>query len=259
MKMNFLGVLALAVASLSSASAHAALTPVNHRGQFLQNVGTPTVDIDFESFGAINFAPGQVLASGSTLFGKYQGSSSVASQIGELTYAIPGCSYGDCRAMVTNDYASTSGTQYLGLDDASNYDLFIGGIDSIRIGFSSSNGVSAFGMYLIASDVVDLGALKLEVTTAAGTSGFFYGGTVDRMLSDGGLAYFLGVSGAESAITSVDLRFNNAAPGTFLYGIDDILVEQSLPEPGTLTLFAIALSGLVLAGPGSRLCLSMKF
>jgi hypothetical protein len=249
-KMNFLGVLALAVAGLSSASAYASLTLVNHRSQFLQNVGTPTVDIDFESFGAINFTPGQVLASGSTLFGKYQGSSSVVAQIGELTYAIPGCSYGDCRAMVANDYASTSGTQYLGLNDASNYNLFIGGMDSIRIGFLSSNGVSAFGMYLIASDGVDFGALMLEVTTVAGTSSFIYGGTVDRTLSDGGLAYFLGVSGAESAITSVDLRFNNAAAGTFLYGIDDILVEQSLPEPGALALFAIALSGLVLAGRG---------
>lgn len=235
-----------ACAMLCAGAAQALPTPVHHQNQFLHNVGTPTVWIDFEAGPSIPYTPGRVLPSGSRLFGQFQGSSSV-SQLGDLQYAIPGCANGGCQAMIADDFASTSGTQYLGLDDPGNFNLFIGGTDTLRLGFPMQQGVSAVGLYLIASDPVPFGGILLDITIGDDTRTFGYGGDADQVLSDGGLAYFVGVSGADRAITAIGLRFADAASGTFLYAIDDILLEQSLPEPGSLALFVAAFLGLASA------------
>lgn len=226
------------------ASVLAAPVRAIHQSDFLQAVGTPTVTVDFESS---SYQSQAAILSGETLKGVYQGGPST-SLLGQIHYSIVGCTLDPCTMIVTDDYDTTSQTQYLGLNDPGNYNFFIGGIDTFSVTFSAGDGLSVFGMYLIATDPVGgLGAIMLDVASGGSTTTLLFGESVDRTLPDGGLAYFIGATGADQAITSINLRFADAVQGTFLYSIDDILMEQSLPEPGSVLLVLAALSGLRLS------------
>jgi hypothetical protein len=109
---------------------------------------------------------------------------------------------------VVNDFDTTSPNNYLGLNDAGNFDLFIAG-DEFSMSFASP--VNAIGLYIISGDPLLSGDVSL--LTSAGNA--LNSGVVDITLGDGGLAYYIGLI-SDTAFNSADITFDTAAVETFL-------------------------------------------
>ncbi len=243
-KIYFLIILA-ALVMMNRAYANA--IPIYKLNNFIgpHGIGSPTVTIDFDQ---VPYQVGKILSSGVTMFGHNLNGDVVS--IGQLNYDIPGCidnlsNTQPCQMMVDNTFSTTSGFNYLGLNDPSNFNQFIGGQDIFQIRFSEQSGVNAFGMFLISSDRLSAGDVILDVIGNSFLDSFDYGGIIENILDDGGYVYFLGVLGASEAITSISLRFSDSASGAFFYNVDDILVETSLPESSSLLLSFVGLLSLL--------------
>lgn len=139
-------------------------------------------------------------------------------------------------AMVTNDFLTTSGANYLGLNDPGNYNLFIAG-DEFSLAFDQA--VSAVGMYFVSGD--PLFANDISIVTSSGTA--FNGDAVDIAFPDGGLAYYVGLV-SDTLFASASVQFNSAAVGTFLYSVDDI-TTSTVPIPAAGWLFGSGLVALI--------------
>ena len=140
------------------------------------------------------------------------------------------------KMMVTDDFLTTSGNNYLGLDDAGNYNLFIAG-DVFSMTFA--NPVNALGMYFVSGDPLFAGDISL-VTSAGNASN---SATIDVTLTDGGLAYYIGLI-SDQAFSSASIQFDAGAVETFLYSVDDI-TTTAVPLPTTFWLFGSGLLGLM--------------
>lgn len=137
--------------------------------------------------------------------------------------------------MVANDFLTTSGSNYLGLDDAGNYNLFLAG-DSFTMSFDTPQ--NAVGLYLVSGDVLFAG--DFSISTSAGS--VFNSDIVDITFGDGGLAYYLGLT-SDTAFSSATLQFDAGAEGAFLYSVDDITVS-AVPVPAAVWLFSSGMIGL---------------
>lgn len=138
--------------------------------------------------------------------------------------------------MVTNDFLTTSGSNYLGLDDAGNFNLFIAG-DSFTMTFDTPQ--NAIGLYLVSGDPLYAG--DAIISTSVGSA--LNSDVVNIDLGDGGLAYYIGLT-SDTAFSSATLQFDAAAEGAFLYSVDDITVS-AVPVPAAVWLFGSGLIGLV--------------
>lgn len=190
----------------------AAFTPYTDQASFLAAAGPSAQTLDFESL-----ATGTTIASGSSVGGI------------TFTYSIgsPALSM-----MVASDFMTTSGTQYLGLNDPGNFNQFVAG-DGFTLTFA--NPVTAVGMYFVSGDPLLTGDIHL--VTSAGTA--LNAAAVNFTLGDGGLVHYLGLV-ATNSFTSASIQFDPGAVGTFLYNIDDITTTV-VPLPGSVWLL---LSGL---------------
>src|SRR3989344_4857066 len=206
---RYAGALALCLASRVSTAAY---VPYTDPASFLAGAGGTGPTPAFEGLSS-----GTTLASGSSVGGI------------TFTYSIgpPPLSM-----MVASDFLTTSGSNYLGLDDPGNYNQFIAG-DGFTLSFA--NPVTALGMYFVSGDPLYAGDIHL--VTSAGTA--LNASTVNITLGDGGLAYYLGLVSTNS-FTSAAIQFDPGAVGTFLYNVDDITTAV-VPLPGTAWLL---LSGL---------------
>jgi hypothetical protein len=205
-RLRYAAALAL---GLASGVSQAAVVTYTDQTSFLGAAGL-TQTLDFEGLSS-----GTTIASGSSVGGI------------TFTYSID-----SLDMMVANDFLTTSGSHYLGLNDSGNYNQFIAG-DTFTLSFASP--VTALGMYFVTGDPLYAGDIHL--VTSAGTA--LNADTVNITLGDGGLAYYLGLTSTNS-FTSAAIQFDPQAVGTFLYNVDDITIA-AVPLPGALWLF---LSGL---------------
>jgi len=214
-KLPWVGVLALTTVLLSATS-QAVTTTYTTESSFIAALPGPATTLDFDSI-----ASGTIVNSGDTLGGI------------TFTYSI---GPPPVDMAVVSDFETTSGTNYLGLDDPGNSNLFIAG-DTFSLAFDSP--VNAVGMYFVSGD--PLFASDIELVTSAGSA--FNGDIVDVTFGDGGLAYYIGLISGQS-FSSASIAFNPLAEGAFLYSVDDITTTV-VPLPGALWLFGSGLMGLL--------------
>jgi len=95
----------------------------------------------------------------------------------------------------------------------------------------------ALGLSFITSDPVLAG--EIRIVTAQGT--VLGSGVPEQVLPDGGIVYFLGLTGGSISSAMVDFAADGQV--NFAYNVDDIVTQ--VPEPGTglLTGCGLALLG----------------
>jgi hypothetical protein len=197
-----------------SVSANAAIVTYTDETSFLTALSGPTSTLDFDSTTA-----GTLIPSGNSLGGI------------TFTYNI-----GGLDMKVVDDFDTTSPNNYLGLDDAGNFDQFIDG-DEFTLSFSTP--VSAAGMYFITGDPLINGDIHL--VTSVGTA--LNSSIVDISLDDGGMAYYIGLI-SDTAFSSAAIQYDAGGGGNFLFNVDDI-TTSAVPIPGAIWLFGSGLLGLI--------------
>ena len=213
------GKLALFAALLAlSAACRAAPTGYQSESDFAAAIsglsGVQTVD--FESV-----ATGTTFASGTGTGGL------------TFTYDIPGQTL-----QVSSTFGTTSGTQYLGLDNPDTA-FYLG--DSFTINFGRS--VTAAGLYLIAGNDAEPGDLELSTASAS----VFNGSTPVDLID--GKAYFIGLVDA-AGFDSITITGVPSGDAFLPFSADDITsAVSSVPEPG---MPASMLAGLGLLGVLAR-------
>jgi hypothetical protein len=212
--MKKLRLLCVMYTLLLSVSANAAIITYTDEASFLAALSGPASTLDFDSTSV-----GTLIPSGNSL--------------GEVTFTY---NISGLDMKVVNDFDTTSPNNYLGINDAGNFDLFIAG-DEFSMSFASP--VNAIGLYIISGDPLLSGDVSL--LTSAGNA--LNSGVVDITLGDGGLAYYIGLI-SDTAFTSADIAFDAGAIETFLYSVDDITTSV-VPIPGAVWLFGSGLLGLI--------------
>jgi len=127
---------------------------------------------------------------------------------------------------------TTSGTHYLGLDNPDT--AFFSG-DSVTFGFTAPT--HAFGLYVLTGRDVQPGDLQLS----AGGADVFNGGTPAASDGNGSFAYFIGLVSTGAGFGSATLTGLN---GFYVYSVDDVVLANPVPEPGTVALFGAGLAAL---------------
>ncbi len=153
----------------------------------------------------------------------------------------------DVGFMVADDYDTTGGNNYLGLNDPGNFNQFIAG-DVFDIYFRPNllfpnRTTFGIGMDFITSDPLFDGDIKLRITTNSGYETRDISTANETILPDGGFAYWFGLTSSDEAFNQVRIDFDPLAVGTFLFGVDNITSVRSFttPEPSTLLLMSIGL------------------
>jgi hypothetical protein len=153
-----------------------------------------------------------------------------------FTYAIAGPS----TLQVSNTFGTTSGTNYLGLDNPDTA-FYLG--DSFTINFGHT--VHAIGLYLIAGNDAQAGDMMLS----AGGGSVGNSAIADTLVSDG-QAFFLGLVQTDLALGFTSATVTGVLSGqAFLaFTADDITFDggrsRGVPEPGTQVLLLIGLAAL---------------
>lgn len=202
---------------LAATSTASAITATyTDQTSFLGALSGPTSTLNFDST-----ASGTTISSGSTLGGI------------TFTYSI---GPPPTDMMVATGFDTTSGSNYLGLDDAGNYDQFIDG-DQFTLGFATP--INAVGMYFITGDPLING--DIQVVTSSGTA--VNSSVVNISLADGGLAYYIGLV-SDTQFTSAAIQYDAGSGGNFLFNVDDITTSV-VPIPAAVWLFGSGLIGLI--------------
>ena len=151
-----------------------------------------------------------------------------------FTYAIAGPS----TLQVSDTFGTTSGTNYLGLDNPDTA-FYLG--DSFTINFGHT--VHAVGLYLIAGNDAQAGDMMLSV--AGGSVG--NSAIADTLVSDG-QAFYVGLLETNPALGFTSATVTGVLSGqAFLaFTVDDITFDgaSAVPEPGTQGLLLVGLAAL---------------
>ncbi len=193
-------------------NSNAALLTFTNQASFLGALPGAANTLDFESVAA-----GTIIGNGDTVEG--------------ITFNYDILESFGVQMQVSDVFLTTSGTNFLGTDDA---DVFQGGDD-----FSLSFGpVNAIGMYFITADEM----FDDDIVLSAG------GGSVGLSLADAGadlgdtgIPFFLGIVDTENTFMSASI--SSFCCGEFLFNVDDITTAV-VPIPGALWLFISGMLGL---------------
>ncbi|MBK1704176.1 hypothetical protein [Halochromatium glycolicum] len=138
--------------------------------------------------------------------------------------------------VVTDHFQTTSGLNYLGLDDGFSNEFRSG--DELRFGFPDP--VLAFALSIIGSPS---GLLANDLQLVAAGGNVFNLGTPERVFQDGGELFFLGVIAPEAFSAAQLISFGDPTDPFFNFNIDDV-TTVAVPLPPTLALFGLGLVGL---------------
>lgn len=160
-----------------------------------------------------------------------------------FSYAIAGPS----TLQVSDTFGTTSGTNYLGLDNPDTA-FYLG--DSFTINFGHT--VHAIGLYVIAGNDAQAGDMTLSV--AGGSVG--NSAIPDTLVSDG-QAFYLGLLETDPALGFTSATVTGVLSGqAFLaFTADDITFDgatTAIPEPGTQGLLLAGLAALLALRGASR-------
>ncbi|MCB1888696.1 MAG: hypothetical protein KDH20_13905 [Rhodocyclaceae bacterium] len=196
--------------------------------------GFTTHVVDFEGLGA-----GDTLADGS-----------VIDDVG-LSFVRSAASTG-LDLVIGNQYVTTSGSNFLGVDDGFSEQFF--NDDGLSLAFATP--VNAIGLFVITPGG---GAFAGDFTLAAAGTSVSNPLLPDQTLPTGDLlvpeddAYFLGIIDPDAAFASALLSSLDPALGFVSFNVDDIVTASrggdepggSVPAPGVLSLVAPGLAALL--------------
>jgi hypothetical protein len=221
---NTLSGVAMAILLAVSVDAHAGLIGIQSRAAFdaaLSGWSATSTNFESASLGTMYGAGGGPAGSGFTL--NY--SSSNASGL---------------TPTVSNQFWTTSGTRYLGLD---NPDTAFEAGDALT--FTLINGMHAFGLYVIGTHDIGAG----DITLTSGAASVSNGALAELTDGNGSFAFFLGfVSDDANTFSSVTLNvLTPQDPRLLNVAVDDVVLAlndggngtpgTAIPEPGTLVLW----------------------
>ena len=152
--------------------------------------------------------------------------------------------------LVTNQFETTSGDNYLGLDNAANSNLFLNGL---TIDLSWTGSAYAIGLNFITAEVPNVSLFDDDISLTVATAG---NGTVvanldvdaqDGTLPAGDRVFFIGIIDDTNPFSSANLDTVTGGGPLILFNIDD--VTTGIPEPSTTLLL---LGSLLLVGRRKR-------
>lgn len=157
---------------------------------------------------------------------------------GSPSFSLSADSAGPATPYVKGGFWTTSGSQYLGLNNGDG--AFLGG-DSLT--FNLSGSVRAFGLYVITGADVIAGDIGLTM----GSTQMSNGASADRSDGAGSYAYFFGLV-SDTDLGSITMKFGD---GSFLMTatVDDVSLygpgqTGTIPEPTSLALLGLGLLAL---------------
>jgi hypothetical protein len=155
---------------------------------------------------------------------------------GGVTFSAFSVSFGSLGLVprVGSAYTTTSGTRYLGLNNAD--DAFLVG-DGFSVNLTRS--VQAVGLYVITGSGVQAGDFTLTIPTGS----FSNSATPDRTLADGSTAFYIGIFELDPSKAFTSVTFSSRAGPLINFNLDDI--TSSVPEPGGVALMLAGLASLV--------------
>jgi len=137
-----------------------------------------------------------------------------------FSYALDGTKL-KVSTQSSNNYSTTSGSQFLGSDDA---DIFQDG-DTITLLFAP---VSAIGLYLISNDALEDNDISLN---AGGITASLVATEMQSApLSDGSSVHFLGIIDAATPFSTATIM--TPGNGEFLFNVDDIVTALASDDDG---------------------------
>lgn len=155
---------------------------------------------------------------------------------GDLFDGVRFSSNTDEGLIVTDHFQTTSGLNYLGLDDGFSNEFRSG--DELTFGFADP--VLAFALTIIGSPS---GLLANDLQLVAAGGNIFNPDTPERVFADGGELFFLGVIAPLPFSSAQLISFGDPTAPFFNFNIDDV-TAVAVPLPPTLTLFGLGLLGL---------------
>ena len=136
--------------------------------------------------------------------------------IGTVTFT----GFGPPDLTVDNQFATTSGQNYLGADDPNSANLFFGGYE-IDMQFATSN---AIGLFLITSEMPGLSIFDddIELTVPGIGSVFLDVDSIESTLVGGDRVFFIGLIDTMQNFSSAQIRYSIGAFESVTFNIDDV-------------------------------------
>ena len=160
-----------------------------------------------------------------------------SSTIGHITFS----SFGPPNLLVTDDFATTSGSNYLGMDSVGLANQFSGGYN-IDLSFPATNAV---GFNIITGEIPNTSIFDndIQLVVPSVGSAVLDVDALEATIGGTDSVFFVGLIDTDNTFTSAQIRYDAAAVGTIVFNIDDI--TTAIPEPSTIFLALGATVALV--------------